>query len=91
VEITSLAGRLTAQRRRLQDAQARHDVSVSTIKFRPSTSTNDERACLGKLVVLDEGLCSCCLCPSVRLFVCPLDAHTSLTMCHRDQFYNHLT
>ena len=57
VEIASLSGRLRAQRRRLEDAQSRHDVSVCTVKFRPATTTTAERASLlGKLVILDEGL-----------------------------------
>ena len=56
MEIASLVGRLTAQRRRLENVQARHDISVCTIKFRPTSKTTAERASLlGKLIILDVG------------------------------------
>jgi len=62
VDIASLSGRLRAQRRRLESIQARHDVSVCSVRFRPSTSmsTEDRANVLGKLIILDVGKLRCC-------------------------------
>jgi len=56
VDIASLSGRLRSQMRRLESIQTQHDVSVCSVKFRPSTTSPAERAnALGKLVILDVG------------------------------------
>jgi len=78
VEVASLSGRLRAQRRRLEAVQARHDVSVCSVKFRPSTATAADRAnILGKLVIVDDGestcpcpYCVCVWCVCVCVCVC---------------------
>jgi len=56
VDLASLCGPVRAEMRRLEETQSRHDVTVCIVKFRPSTTSTDQRpAALGKLVIFDDG------------------------------------